>query len=366
MRKDQFFNICLKMTECPDPLKKIQHIRRVLKSLGKKVQCFNGKGLVSMILPENFNYEMKNGADNEEPTVKIHRGVMYEGALDKNILGSTHNSIIQVLHKEHGKMVAMRFVDNIQFISNNWLLIEGFTVGINDCLVSDPEKTKEIKDFIQKCFMEADGITATTSHPGIREMRVNAALGKARDVGLKIAKDSLSPDNNFVATVTAGSKGDFFNIAQITGLLGQQNLKGQRIPCVLNNGKRTMVHYPFDCVDSKMEYESRGFISSSFINGLTPRECYFHAQSGREGCSDTALGTASSGYMQRKIVKLTEDLKVQYDGTVRDVNGCIYQMCYGTLGYDPKCTVKGNGQQEACDVGRLIARMNMEHELTIK
>ena len=37
--------------------------------------------------------------------------------------------------------------------------------------------------------------------------------------------------------------------------------------------------------------------------------------------SDTAMGTATSGYMQRRIVKLTEDMKVQYDGTVRDVTG---------------------------------------------
>jgi DNA-directed RNA polymerase subunit A' len=334
-----------------------------LKDRGVKVQCFNGKGLVSMILPDNFNYEMKNGADPEEPIVRIYRGVLYEGALDKTVLGATHNSIIHVLHKEYGSETAMKFVDNIQFAANNWLLLEGFTIGLHDCIVSDPTKSKEIQDVIKKCFMEADGITETTTHPGIREMRVNAALGKARDVGLKIAKDSLSGNNNFVSTVTAGSKGDFFNIAQITGLLGQQNLKGQRVPHVLNNGKRTMVHYPFECPTSEMAYESRGFISSSFIKGMNPRECYMHAMSGREGCSDTALGTASSGYMQRKIVKLTEDLKVQYDGTVRDVNGCIYQICYGVLGYDPHCTVKVNGQQEACDVSRLVARMNMEYEL---
>ena len=111
-----------------------------------------------------------------------------------------------------------------------------------------------------------------------------------------------------------------------------------------------------------MEYESRGFISSSFINGLNPREFYFHAMSGREGISDTAMGTATSGYMQRRIVKLTEDIKIQYDGTVRDSIGNIYQIIYGENGMDPTCTVKVNNSQDICDISRLVNRLNMEHE----
>ena len=77
----------------------------------------------------------------------------------------------------------------------------------------------------------------------------------------------------------------------------------------------------------------------------------------------TAMGTATSGYMQRRIVKLTEDLKIQYDGTVRDIPGNIYQLAYGSIGIDPAKTVKVNGQQEVCDVSRLVARLNMEYEV---
>ena len=86
--------------------------------------------------------------------------------------------------------------------------------------------------------------------------------------------------------MNSGSKGDFFNIAQVTGLLGQQNLMGKRVTPVLNNGKRTLPHYPMENLPIEMEYESRGFISSSFIRGLNPKEFYFHAGSGREGCTD--------------------------------------------------------------------------------
>jgi DNA-directed RNA polymerase beta' subunit len=285
--KEQFFQICLKLElNTKQILDKMQHIRQILKQKKKKIQCFNGKGLISMILPEDLIYEKKNNASKTEPVVKIYRGVMYEGALDKSILGASHNSLIQILNKEYGPDAAAEFIDGVQFVTNNWLLISGFSVGIEDCLPQDESKNIEISDVIQRCFIEAEGIKNTTSHPGIRELRITAALSGARDVGLRIARDALSPTNNFLSTVTSGSKGDFFNIAQITGLLGQQNLKGKRVQATLNHGRRTLPHYPFKDLSMEMEYESKGFIASSFIKGLNPREFYFHAMSGREGVSD--------------------------------------------------------------------------------
>jgi DNA-directed RNA polymerase beta' subunit len=364
--RDQFFDIINKLELDFNPLDRIYHIRRILKSKGKKIQCYTGKGLISMILPKDLIYEKHNDGDENEPVIKIYRGVLYEGTLNKSIIGSAHNSLIQIIHKEYGAERASQFIDHIQFVANNWLLIEGFTVGLGDCLVRDPKKEQEIQDVIKKCYIEADGLKDTTNHPVILEMRINAALNKAKDIGLKIAKDALDKNNNFLSTVNSGSKGDFFNIAQITGLLGQQNLKGKRVPLFLNNGKRSLPHYPFGKLQPKEEYESRGFIASSFIKGLNPREFYFHAMSGREGICDTAMGTATSGYMQRRIVKLTEDIKVQYDGTIRDVPGHIYQLAYGENSLDSTSTVKVKGRQEFCDVSRLVAKLNMKYELQKK
>ena len=366
IRKGQFFNLLSNIDIKDDILRRVQHVRRVLKEKGKKVQCFNGKGLFSMFLPIDLIYEKKNDGDPDEPTVKIWRGVLYEGTLNKAVLGASHNSLIQVINKEYGPEVASHFIDCVQFITNGWLMIEGFTVGLGDCLVSSPEKQQEIRDVIKKCYIQAEGLKSTTTHPNIREMRINAALNKAKDVGLRIAKGSLAKSNNFLSTVQSGSKGAVFNIAQITGLLGQQNLKGQRVPLVLSHGRRTLPHYPFGELPPEMEYESRGFIASSFIHGLNPREFYFHAMSGREGISDTAMGTATSGYMQRRIVKLTEDIKVQYDGTVRDIPGNIYQVAYGETGVDPSRTVKVGGRQEVCDVSRMIAKLNMQYDINKK
>lgn len=76
----------------------------------------------------------------------------------------------------------------------------------------------------------------------------------------------------------------------------------------------------------------------------------------------TALGTANSGYMQRRIIKLTEDIKIHYDGTVRDASNHIYQLAYGETGFDPIHTVKVKNEQEVCDISRMVAKLNMLHE----
>jgi DNA-directed RNA polymerase beta' subunit len=289
---------------------------------------------------------------------------MYEGTLDKSILGASHNSLIQVLHKEYGTDVAANFVDNIQFITNKWLLNTGFSVGLQDCMISSEDSIATIEDVLTEAYTKAQGIEVMTYNAGIREVRVTAALSQAKDIGMRIAKDAMSKDNNFLDTVISGSKGDFFNIAQLTGLLGQQNLKGRRVKPTMNHGKRTLPHYPLDGKMSKeREYESRGFVRHSFIHGLTPQEFFFHAMSGREGICDTAMSTADSGYIQRRIVKVMEDMQTQYDGTVRDMTGMVCQIAYSQTGWDASQTVKVDGKQEICDISRLVTRLNTEHEM---
>ena len=124
--------------------------------------------------------------------------------------------------------------------------------------------------------------------------------------------------------VNAGSKGNNINIAQMISCLGQQNVDGKRIPYGFED--RTLPHYTkYD--DSP---EARGFVESSFIQGLTPQELYFHAMGGRTGLIDTAVKTSSTGYIQRRLIKALEDISVRYDMTVRNSKNKIIQFQYGT------------------------------------
>ena len=57
-------------------------------------------------------------------------------------------------------------------------------------------------------------------------------------------------------------------------------------------------------------------MANSFYSGLTPTEFFFHTMAGREGLVDTAVKTAETGYMSRRLMKALEDLFTHYDSTV--------------------------------------------------
>jgi DNA-directed RNA polymerase beta' subunit len=299
LTKSQFFDLAMKLYKPTDKgddygglysPERIKEISKILKKYGKKSSPYTGRGLLSLLLPNDFIYERKTSID----TLKIERGVIYEGTFEATSLGRSHNSIIQILNKEYGKDIAVDFVNNIQFAANNWLQYYGFSIGLQDCMITSLENTSKIEDAIEKCYIEAKGVEKTTKNDGIKEVRISAALNKAKDIGMRIAKNGMTKNNNLLSTVGAGSKGDFFNIAQITGILGQQNLKIGRVPKQLNNCSRTLPHYQFGDLSIKEEFESRGFIKNSFIHGLNPQEFFFHAMSGREGICDKLVSLTVS------------------------------------------------------------------------
>lgn len=76
-------------------------------------------------------------------------------------------------------------------------------------------------------------------------------------------------------------------------------------------------------------------MQNSFYSGLTPTEFFFHTMAGREGLVDTAVKTAETGYLQRRLVKCLEDLVVHYDGTVRNAINEMVDTIYGGDGLDP-------------------------------
>lgn len=389
LTKEQFSDICLRGQRLDgSPLWNIEKMKRIEKILSEKSKkekeekniqragikntnykppkynLYCGRTLISLILPDNLNYEKKNNAHPKEPIVKIQKGIFMEGAFDKNILGSANGSLIQILNKDYGPEITSNFIDNIQFIGNAWLMVHGFSIGLGDCIINKSE-TDPIKDKLAECYTKAEGIKETTKNPGICEMRVTACLSEARDVGMKIAKEAMPEDNNILVTVTAGAKGDMFNVAQITGIMGQQSIEGGRITPSISHGKRTLPHYSYEIKDRDREYESRGFVKDSFIRGLDPEEFWFHQMSGRLGVISTAMKTADTGYIQRRTVKNCEDIKIYHDGTVRDANGRIIQFAYGENCLDPTKILKVDGQPLICDVARIVERLNTSFELKI-
>ena len=124
--------------------------------------------------------------------------------------------------------------------------------------------------------------------------------------------------------VNAGSKGSDLNISQMISCLGQQNVDGKRIPYGFEN--RTLASF---YINLMIHPKRRGFVESSLFLDLRPEELFFHAMGGRVGLIDTAVKTSQTGYIQRRLIKGMEDIKVEYDMTVRNNKGKIIQYRYG-------------------------------------
>lgn len=80
--------------------------------------------------------------------------------------------------------------------------------------------------------------------------------------------------------------------------VGQQIIAGHRVPDGFQD--RSLPHFAKKSKDPP----AKGFVRSSFYSGLSPTEFLFHAISGREGLVDTAVKTAETGYMQRRLMKV--------------------------------------------------------------
>jgi len=104
--------------------------------------------------------------------------------------------------------------------------------------------------------------------------------------------------------------------------------------------------------------KARGFVYSSYRDGLDPMEFFFHAMGGREGLVDTAVRTQQSGYMQRRLINALEHLRIEYDGTVRNSVGDIVQFQYGEDGVDPAKSDHG----KAVNVSRLVEQIKIMME----
>ncbi|KAJ8324799.1 DNA-directed RNA polymerase II core subunit rpo21 [Batrachochytrium dendrobatidis] len=312
----------------------------------KPIPLWTAKQIISLILPK-INLVGFHAAhpDNEKTDISpgdtkvlIEDGELLMGILCKRTVGSSANGIIHTSMNELGPDVTMGFFNGTQRVINYWLLQNGFSIGIGDT-IADRQTMETINDTIAHAKREVNKIIQKAQTdtlevlPGMTirqsfESLVNQELNRARDNAGKSAEKSLKEYNNVKQMVVSGSKGSFINISQMTACVGQQNVEGKRIPFGFKD--RTLPHFTRD----DHSPESRGFVENSYLRGLTPQEFFFHAMGGREGLIDTAVKTAETGYIQRRLVKALEDVMAKYDGTVRNALGDIVQFTYGEDGME--------------------------------
>lgn len=259
--------------------------------------------------------------------VLIRDGELLSGILCKKTLGTAPGSLIHVVALDDGPEAIRQFVDDVQKITNEYMDQLGMSIGIDDMLepAGNQKVVDEVINLAEKEMesMRREGISKTEF-----EIRTNKMLNDART---KVSEDTLKNMSiycSFKGMIQCGSKGSAVNPAQVTRVIGQNNVEGHRIPYSFN--QRCLPHF------TRGDYSprARGFIRNNYIRGLTPEEFWAHATAGREGIIDTAVKTSEIGYGQRRLCKAMEDVRVHYDGTVRNSLGDIVQFAYGEDGFD--------------------------------
>lgn len=272
--------------------------------------------------------------------VVIRGSQILSGLMDKSTLGDgKKHSVFYTILRDYGPDAAATAMNRMAKLCARYLGNRGFLIGIND--VTPGAELKQKKELmVEQAYLKCDELIdqfnrgKLETQPGCNEeqtleAKISGLLSKVREqVGDECIRE-LDSLNAPLIMATCGSKGSTLNVSQMVAVVGQQIISGNRVPDGFQD--RSLPHF----TKNSKTPQSKGFVRNSFYSGLTPPEFLFHAISGREGLVDTAVKTAETGYMSRRLMKSLEDLSAQYDHTVRNSLNGIVQFTYGGDGLDP-------------------------------
>ena len=351
----------------------------IYKEKGDK---WTGKELFSLLLPNDLNLTYTAEISKcpavypeEDATVVIKDGILVQGVIDESAYGSFSGKILDKIVKEYGPGRAREFLDRSTDLAICGIMKTGITTSLNDEEIPD-EAQDRINEHLDNKMAEVDKLVESYEEgylqalPGrsleeTLEMKIMQVLGEARDMSGTIAENYLTMgkqsdddpydhvmavENHSVVMARTGARASMLNLTQITACVGQQAVRGGRIERGYLN--RTLPHFK----KGELGAKAKGFVHSSYKSGLDPIEFFFHAMGGREGLVDTAIRTAQSGYMQRRLVNALQDLQVKPSGLVTDNQGNVIQTMFGEDGVDPAKSDFG----KPADLNKLIDEIRME------
>lgn len=377
-RKDEFFtraDFCRLATFCGDGLDKID---LPPPTILKPIELWTGKQVFSVMLRPNTGVNLFITLETKEKSacackqmkgphncpndghVYFRNSDLLCGRLGKATLGGGNKTgLFAVLANDYSPKASAACMARLAKCAARYMGDRGFSIGIDDVtpsthlsslkratVASNYAKCDELIDLFHSGKLQ---LNPGCSLDQTLENEVMAVLNDVRNQAAESCMRELTPWNSPLIQSQCGSKGSPINICQMVACVGQQSISGKRSP----NGftERTLPHFP----RGDKSPEGKGFVASSYYSGLSPTEFFFHTMAGREGLVDTAVKTAETGYMSRRLMKALEDLYVDYDGSVRSSSKAVIQFTYGDDGLDPVCMEASDGQP--LDLNRVAARI---------
>jgi len=299
-------------------------------------ETFSGKEIISLFIPD--------GVTVDTGETRIEDGELVEGVIDEDLVGDYGGEIINQILIEYGEDAAVEFLNTATLLGIHYLDKHGFSISTSDLEVSSDARERiqeeinegqaEAEDLIDQYERgEIDALTGKTVEETLEVKLVNELRSISTEVEQIVNEDI--PETSARVMAESGARGSMTNLSVISGLLGQETIRGKRISRGFKN--RSLSHFqPGD-----LSPRARGFVDSSIFEGLEPDEMFYEVMSGREGLMDQSLRTRTSGYMYRRISNAMQDLWVEYDRSVRAADGTIVQFTAGEDGIDPQKSDRG-------------------------
>jgi len=329
----------LGLDDSHDPMEAVRYIMQgITCSLEEKSYSLGGNPTTEREMCPKDGFVHFRGAD------------LVSGQLGKATLGSgSKKGILYVIARRCSVGASANIMNRLAKFTARWHSDAGFSIGIDDVTPSYDLRMKK-KALVEAGYAKCEEIIEEMrtgrlqSRPGCTseqtmEAMISSELSRIREDAGKLCINDLDPRNCApLVMALCGSKGSNINISQMVSCVGQQSVSGKRPPDGFFG--RSLPHFPVGL--AARQPRAKGFVENSFFSGLTCTEFFFHTMGGREGLVDTAVKTAETGYMQRRLMKALEDLGVEYDGTVRASDGTIVQFVYGEDGLYPGDMETGN------------------------
>ncbi|GAA3251936.1 DNA-directed RNA polymerase beta' subunit [Lactococcus lactis subsp. lactis] len=276
-----------------------------------------GKVIFNSIIPEGMPY-LNEPTDVNLTTSTDDRFFMDAGQDIKEVLAGIDTvrpfkkrylgNIIAEVFKRYRTTATSEYLDRLKDLGYHQSTLAGLTVGIADIPVV--EDKHEIIDAAHK---RVEQITKQFRRGLITDdERYNAVTGVWRDAKEALEKrliDEQDLTNPIVMMMDSGARGNISNFSQLAGMRGLM---------AAPNGK--IMELP---------------IISNFLEGLSVLEMFFSTHGARKGMTDTALKTADSGYLTRRLVDVAQDVIIREDDCGTDRGLVISDIATGKEMVEP-------------------------------
>ncbi|QNE47976.1 DNA-directed RNA polymerase subunit beta' [Glaciihabitans sp. INWT7] len=214
-----------------------------------------------------------------------------EAVADKGQL----SAIVNDLAERYPKVEVAAALDRIKDAGFHWASRSGVTVALSDVL-TPPNKRQIIEGYEKQATKVQTQFEKGLTTDAERRQELIEIWNKATAEVAKAMEDNMPADNTINRMVTSGARGNWMQVRQIAGMRG-----------LVSNPKGEIIPRP---------------IISSYREGLSVAEYFIATHGARKGLADTALRTADSGYLTRRLVDVSQDVIIREDdcGTTKGLD----------------------------------------------